>query len=246
MRKVKIVFDESHITHYGGLYLFHKFCKKLNLNYTLQHYLKLEKTNQKHQRAEYILILMYIIIAGIGRIENVQSLGYNGVVKKILGIDAFPNPTSIRRFLYKLSTKNIRQIVNVHTAIQRKIFKRIHPKTSIHLDIDGTVLTAYGKQQRTKIGFNPKRRGARSYLALLCFESDREFWYGSLKPGNASQIKGAPDAIRKCIAKLPYPIYRIRLRADSGFYGHKFIENFLETETIVYAIDALIRTRMIP
>jgi len=238
IKNIQISFTEKNITHFGGLFLIHKFCQKLKLKWLLQRYIKFHQRNQEYQTAEFILVLIYIMIAGIGRIENTKSLGYNGVIQKILGIKKFPHSTAIRRFLYRLTPDGIRQIVKVHNIIQGKIFCISHPKTSITLDIDGTVLTVFGKQQRTKVGFNPKRRGARSYMAMLCFESDREFWYGSLKSGNVSQVTVAPYIIKECLEKLPYPIYRIRIRGDKIFYSHKFIEDYLEQENICYTIEA--------
>jgi hypothetical protein len=212
----------------------------------LQLHVKFHHRNQEYQTAEFILILIYIIIVGIGRIENIKFLQTNGVFKKIIGLKKLPNPTAERRFLYRLSPKAIRQIVKVHNLIQGKIFRILHTKTSITFDIDGTVIVVYGKQQRTKVGYNPKRKGARSYIAMLCFESDREFWYGSLQSGNISQVKVAPHIIKRCLAKLPYPIYRIRGRFDAAFYDGKFIENFLEERNIVYTIETQITTPMIP
>ena len=243
IKNIQISFSKNNITRFGGLFLIHEFCKKFRLKWLLQRHIKFKHRNQEYQTAEFILILIYIIIAGIGRIEKAKHLGYNGVIKKILGIKQFPHPTAIRRFLYRLTPKVIRQIVKVHNIIQHKIFRMMHTKTSITLDIDGSVLIVFGKQQRTERGFCPKRKGARSYMAMLCFESDREFWYGSLMSGNISQVKVAPYIIKKCLKKLPYPIYRIRIRGDAIFYSHKFIEDFLDKENIGYTIEAQIRKR---
>jgi hypothetical protein len=246
LRIIHFSFSEKNITHYGGLFLIHSFCKKLKLKRYLQKYIKFQHQNQKYQTAEFILLLIYIIIAGIERIENTKYLGSNGVIKKILGLSNLPDPTAIRRFLYRLTPKAIRQIVQVHNLIQKKVFCILHTKTSIIFDIDGSVLTVFGKQSHTKIGFNPKRKGARSYMFMFCFESNREFWYGSLKHGNVSQVKVAPHIIKSCLDKLPYPIYRIRLRGDAVFYSHSFIEEFLEPEGIGYVIDVPMGKHMIP
>lgn len=242
IKNIQFSFGESNLTRFGGLFLIHSFCKKLKLKRCLQTYVKSHQRNQEYQTAEFILLLLYIIILGIARIENIRFLQTNGVFKKIIGIKKLPHPTVIRRFLYRLTPKTIRQIVKVHNLIQRKTFGILHTKTSITFDIDGTVLTVYGKQQKTKVGFNPKRKGARSYLGILCFESNREFWYGSLRPGNTSQVKVARHIIKGCLAKLPYPIYRIRVRADAAFYSHKFIEDYLEKNGLLYTIEGQVKS----
>lgn len=241
---IKISFGEKFLTHHGGLFIVHSFCKKLQLKWHLQNYVKFYQRNQEYQTAEFILILLYSIILGIGRIENIQSLETNGVFKRVTGLKKLPDSTAIRRFLYRLTPKAIRQIVKVHNIIQKKIFLILHTKTSVTFDIDGTVLTVYGNQQRAKVGYNPKKRGKKSYCLMLCFESNREFWYGSLKSGSISQVKVAPHIIKKCLEKLPYPIYRIRVRGDATFYDHKFIENYLEEKNIFYTIEAQIRGPM--
>lgn len=246
LKNIQITFVEDNITRYGGLYLLNSFCKKLNLKWYLQNYVKIHAAKQKYQTAEFLLILIYTSILGIKRIEDIKYLQTNGVTKKLIGIDRIPDNTAIRRFLYSLKPKAIRRIVRVHNLIQKKIFLKIHTQTSLTLDIDGTVLTVFGKQQRAKVGFNPKRRGARSYLAMLCFESNREFWYGSLYHGSVSQVKVAKHLIKKCLAKLPYPIYRIRVRLDAGFYSFDLIDNFLEPENIGYTIEAVVNSAMYP
>ena len=241
IKNIQFSFGNNDLTHFGGLFLIHAFCKKLKLKPCLQTYVKFNQQNQKYQTAEFIILLIYAIILGIDRIENIRYLQINGVFKKIMGIQKLPNTTAIRRFLYRLTPKTIRQIVKVHNLIQKRIFLLLHTKTSVTFGIDGTVLTVYGKQQRAKVGYNPKKRGKRSYCLMLCFESNREFWYGSLKSGNISQVKVAPYIIKECLLRLPYPIYRIRVRGDAIFYSHKFIEDFLETENIVYTIEAQIQ-----
>jgi hypothetical protein len=244
LRNIQFSFGESNLTHFGGLFLIHSFCKKLRLKPYLQMHVRLRQRNQEYQTAEFIMLLLYAAILGLGRIENIQSLQINGVFKKIMGIKKIPDPTAMRRFLYRLTPSAIRQIVRVHNLIQKKIFLTLHTKTSVTFDIDGTVLTVYGRQQRAKVGYNPKKRGRRSYCLMLCFESNREFWYGSLRPGNISQVRVSPGIIKKCLAKLPYPIYRVRIRGDSAFYSHTLIEDSLEKERIGYVIETPVKGQM--
>ncbi len=246
IKNLQFSFGENNLTHFGGLFIIHTFCKKLKLKWYLQTYVKSLQRNQEYQTAEFILLLIYTIILGIGRIENIRFLQINGVFKKTIGMKKLPDPTAIRRFLYRLTPKAIRQIVKVHNIIQKKIFLRLHTKTSVTFDIDGTVLTVYGNQQRAKVGYNPKKRGKKSYCLMLCFESNREFWYGSLKSGNISQVKVAKHIIKESLAKLPLPIYRIRVRLDAIFYSQKLIEEYLEEKTIDYTIEAQVKEPMLP
>jgi hypothetical protein len=58
-----------------------------------------------------------------------------------------------------------------------------------------------------------------------------------LRPGNVYTSSGSPEFLKECLGKIPPGIYRIRIRADSGFFDHKFIEP-LDQGSIGYVIVA--------
>jgi len=238
IRNFHISFGEKTITHYGGLFQIHKFCQKLKLKQLLQIYVRLPQQHVQYSAPELIIFILYYIIAGILRIENTRPLQFNGVFKKLLGVETFPNPTTIRRFLHQLPPKSIRQIVKVHNLLQEKLFLIHATETSVIFDLDPTAITVYGKQQRAKLGYNPKKKGKRCYSLMLCFESNhQEFWLGSLRSGNVNPIRSARAFLRECIDKLPKSVKRIRIRADSSFFAHEFT-NFLDDNGISYTIEA--------
>lgn len=241
IKKLQITFDETGLTHYGGMLLIRTFCKKLNLKWLLQSYVRFPQRSGGYHSSELITSLLYTIIAGISRINNTRSLQYNGAFQNLLGLKNFPDPSAFRRFLHRLSPKAIRQIVKVHNLLQKKIFYIPHKRTSLIFDLDATSLTVYGKHQKAKRGYNPKKQGRRCYCALLCFEANhRIFWHGSLHSGNISPVKISTHFLKICLRKIPYPIYRIRIRTDSGFYSRKFIEP-LDDKKIGYTIESQIR-----
>lgn len=244
IKKFQISFGEHAITHYGGLFLIHQFCQRIKVKWLLQKYIKEQTSLKNYPSAELILFILYYIIAGTFRIENTRSLQFNGVFKKLLGVETFPHATTIRRFLHQLSPKVIRQIVKVHSLLQKNLFFIHSSQTSVIFDLDPTALTVYGKQERAKIGYNPKKRGKRCYCLFLCFESNhQEFWLGSLRAGNIGPVKLARQITKECIAKLPKSVKRIRVRADSAFFDHRFIE-FLDDDGIGYTIEAKITKPM--
>jgi hypothetical protein len=56
-----------------------------------------------------------------------------------------------------------------------------------------------------------------------------------LRPGNVYISSGAPEFLKECLRKVPPGIYRVRVRGDSGFFDHKFIEP-LDQKGIGYVI----------
>ena len=85
-----------------------------------------------------------------------------------------------------------------------------------------------------------KTRTTFLYHPLFCFEAHlQEFWHASLRPGNVFTSTGAIPFIKVCLSKVPKTISRsrIRFRADSGFFNKKVIE-WLGQEGSGYVIVA--------
>jgi hypothetical protein len=245
LKRMRYLFNEMGLTHYGGMLLINSFCKKLGLKRLLQTYVKFPKRSGTYHPSELILALIYLIIAGIPRIHKSKSLQYNGSLPNLIGIKKFPDPATLRRFLHSVTPKEIRQIVHVHDLLRQKLFCLPRRQWSVVFDIDPTALTVYGKQKRARVGYNPKKRGRRCYSMFLCFEDHhQEFWHGSLMPGNVSAVIVGKHFLARCLAKIPEWVYRIRVRGDSSFYSHKFIQP-LDEQGIGYTFEVQVRGPMI-
>src|SRR6267143_3225090 len=225
-RKIRFSFDEPHLTHFGGMWLIQHFCKKLRFKKLLQEHVRFPQRTSQYRSSELILALVFAIIMGLRRINKTEVLQYNGAFLEMLGLERFPDQTTLRRFLKRLPPKAIRQIARLHDSLRAYLFPLPRNRTSLIFDLDSTVLIVYGHQEGARVGYNPKKRGRRSYHPLLCFEAGfHEFWHGSLRPGNAGASTGAVPFLKVCLAKVPssVPPRRIRFRMDAGFYGSRVI-----------------------
>ena len=233
-------FQESHLTHYGGMWLIQQFCQRLRLRYRLQRYVLVKQRPGDYRPEELFLALLFVIIMGLRRINRTQILQYNGTLLEMLGLDRFPDQTALRRFLKRLSPEDVRQLARLHDSLRQWLFEEPQPRHSLILDVDSVVLVVYGHAQGAVVGYNPKKRGRRSYHPLFCFESHwHEFWHGTLRPGNAGAATGAVAFLEACLAKVPGHIarQRIRFRMDSGFFGKPVVE-FLDGSGCGYIIVA--------
>lgn len=225
-QKVRFSFDETHITHFGGMWLIQRFCKRIGLKKRLQDYVRVTQRNQDYYPSEIILALIFAIIMGLRRINKTEILQYNGAFLEMLGLQRFPDQSTLRRFLKRLPPKSIRQLARLHDSLRAHLFALPKRRTTLVFDLDSVVVVIYGRAEGARIGYNPKKPGRRSYHPLLCFEAHfQEFWHGSLRPGNTVASTGAVAFLKVCLAKVPKEITRsrIRFRMDSGFYGSRII-----------------------
>jgi len=239
IRKLQISVDRHKLTHFGGFFLIHAFCKKLKIKWLLQNQIRFSRLHRSYHPIDLMLSIIYSLIIGIHRLSRTKILQGNGAFQQIVGLKTFPYASSLRRFLKAIDHKTIAGLNKVHDTLRMKMFCLPKPITSLTFDIDSSALTIYGKHiEEAKVGYNPHKKGAKSYHPLLCFEAHtKDYWHGVMRPGDAYTSRGILEFMQACLKKLPPYTYRLRVRADSGFYDHKFIE-FLEEKKIGYVIVA--------
>ena len=237
-RKLRISFGSPTLTHYGGVYLLHRFLSRVGFKRALGQSIRLGQRNNRYSVGEMLLALLYPMVLGLERIETTQLLRQNGVFQYLTGLASYPNASSLRRFLLRHAPAALPKLRALHDRFLRRFATRPGPLTRVIFDLDSTVLVVYGKQEQARIGYNPIKRGRPSYHPLLCFEGQsRDFWHGELRPGDVPSAAGVVDLLEACFAKIPQGARSIIVRADKGFYDHALVE-WLEARKAQFVIVA--------
>ncbi len=237
-RHVIVSFTGETLTHFGGIYLLQRFFKQVKLRKQLQRHVSFPQRNNRYSIAEELLSLIYAIALGLGRIEATHFLKQNGVFQYLTGLPAYPNATTLRRFLLRMAPLALPKLRKFHDKLLSVMILKPRPPTRIIFDLDSTVLVLYGKQEMALIGYNPKKRGRPSYHPLLCFNGmTKDFWHGELRPGNAHTAAGAIELLEASFAKIPPSVKRVFVRADKGFFDHK-AALYLESKKAFFVIVA--------
>jgi len=237
-RNLAIAFGAETLTHYGGVYLLHRFLSRIGFKNAVAMDVRLVQRNTRYSVGEMLLALLYPMILGLERIETTQLLRQNGVFQYLTGLHAYPNPSTRRRFLLRVAPTALPQLRTLHDRFLVRMTTRRHPPSRLIFDVDSTVLVLYGKQEHAKVGYNPIKRGRPSYHPLLCFEGQsKDCWHGELRPGDAHTASGARVLLATCFAKIPAGVRLTIIRADKGFYDHKLVE-WLEARRARFVIVA--------
>jgi len=234
-RKLRVAADGVGLTQFGGVALIEQFFQRVRLQGAFCRHVRFAQRNNRYSISESLKALLYPLVLGLGRIETTEPLRYNGVFQYLAGLPGYPEASSLRRFLERFARSGRNALVRLHDAWRAEMVGR--PAGPI-FDLDSTVLTVYGRQERAEVGYNPKKRGRPSYLPLLCFEgSTQDCWEGSYHSGNVHVSTVTIPLLERAFAKLPGAIPQVRVRADGAFFDHKIIE-FIEGKHAFYAIVA--------
>src|ERR1700680_2035676 len=237
-RNLRIACDHRGLTHFGGIYFFPEFLQVLRIRRFLTQNLDYSRRNQRYSLSAMVLALVYPLVLGLDRLETASFLRSNGTFQYLTGLQNFPDPQTLRRFLLQAPDSFLRQVHRVNDRLLQNFIHLPAHRSRLILDLDSSVVTVFGRQQKAEVGYNPRYRGKRSYNPLLCIEANSSyFWDAELRPGNAGTWDGSVELMATCFVNIPCDIRELRVRADAGF-GFNPVLEILEARATQYVVVA--------
>lgn len=237
-KNLKIAFTDKAQTHFGGIYFLHEFVRLLQLQDRMARTIKDARPRTRYTVSQMLLALVYPVILGLDRLEAAYFLRFNGIFQYLTGLPQFPNPTTLRRFLYQASPALRAQVTRLADRLTAGLLQYPHPRSRLLFDLDSTSLLVYGEHEGARRAYNPRRRGAKSYEPLICFEANSGlFWSGTQRPGGTVGAVEVLPFLEHCWAMMPRSIREVRVRGDATFYSDDTLI-WLEDRGAQYAIVA--------
>jgi len=220
-RNLRIACDHRGLTHFGGVYFFREFLQVLQFRNFLAHQLAYPRRNHRYSLSQMILALVYPLVLGLDRLETASFLRSNGTFQYLTGLQSFPDPQTLRRFLLHAPDSFLEQMHRMNDRLLQNFIHLPDHRSRLIFDLDSSVVTVFGHQERAAVGYNPRYRGKRSYNPLLCLEANSSYlWDTELRPGNAGTWDGSVELMATCFLNVPCDIRELRVRADAGFGFH--------------------------
>ncbi len=239
--EIKVDFSAKNISPFGGLGLFRKLVQKLGVEKALES-INPSQANENgkggYTVGEKIMSLIYGLVLDLERPADTEVLKRDKVFQAVIGYGSYPDQSIFSRFLRSFSVSGATEIGDKDVEMLLQVRHNFRDWSNLTFDMDSHVKTVYGNQQRAKVGYNPKKRGRKSYHPLFCFIGEtRDFLLGKFRSGNKNSISGAIELLRDCLRLVPKHIRQLYLRADSGFFSFDYL-SFLEKHWIKYAVVA--------
>jgi len=139
------------------------------------------------------------------------------VFQKIVHLGRLPSQSTVSRFLGKITVHKAQHLARINQVLMGYVCKGFRGMSEVTLDIDSHVIPVFGSQHRTRRGYNPKKRGRKSYHPLLCFVG--ETWDcigGLLRPGNCTNHH-VKEFLKEMLRRVSGEARR-RLRADKRLF----------------------------
>lgn len=227
-------FTDRKVTAWGGMRMFKEFLDRTEIRKILgESCLPWPVSNCGYNPVQVVESFWVCVWLGGVRFSHTAMVRFDDALKDIFGWRRIPCVSTYTRFFKKF---NRGCVDNVFGRINKWFFQQIPGKT-ITLDLDSSVLTRYGKQEGSLVGYNPRKPGRPSHHPLMAFIADmRMVAHSWLRSGNTGSANGAIIFLSETMDILGKHVIGL-LRADAGFFDGKFIDN-LENKTLEYIIAA--------
>ena len=254
-RQIKINFDGGDLSSDAGLLLIKEFISKIGIDKLLD---KTFKTNDPalfryHTDQKNLLQMIYMIIAGYFEDDASDELTNDPVFKSVLEKDVLASQPTVSRFFNRMDEDTLNQFLAIARVLRKKIYS-IQMPSAVILDLDSTLLDAYGRQEGRAFNFHYQSNG---YHPLVCYDGmTGDLIKVQLRDGTQYSCTGVVDFLQPILDEYQndYPAIRILLRGDSGFatpdlykqceengtsYVIRLKENGLLREKASYFVDEL-------
>jgi len=238
-------FTDKKLTNYGGLVVFSDFLlEKLGFREALTSELELELgPNRSYQDFQVFTLIIFGYLCGYKRLAHFEELSRDASVQTLLGLEGPINQNTLARRVKKAGYKQSVEFSRVSQALAGRVHGRYEnsPKQARLVDFDSTVKGVYGGQEGAAKGFNPSKKGQKSYHPLMAFDaSTKEVIHSWWRTGQAYTSNGADAFLIETCQRLADSTCGYVFRADSGFFGDSFLSS-IEAESQDYLVKVKLK-----
>jgi Transposase DDE domain. len=229
-------FTSKNLTKNAGLVNLGKFADKIGLQGILDKRLTIKRgATADYEMSKVIVMLMMGVLAGAKHMSHLVILKADVALRKLFGWDLFPDASTFGKLFKKFDMGHCHELSNAEAEARKRVWsKKWFPR--ITLDMDSTVIGVTGSQEGAEKGYNPKKKGQKSYHPLLCFIAETtECLHNWFRCGSAYTSNGVVEFMKECYDRIPQRVSQIFVRADSGFFDGNLLD-FLEDRHSEYLI----------
>ena len=235
-RDLPIAFVPQQLTSYGGLELLRRYLRQLDVPRRLQR--ACAGLGGDYSGARLGLLLMALLYVGARRLEHLQYLVGDPLVRRFAGLARMPTARTVSNWLRRFTQETLRPLMQLNQELVLDTLARLEvPRLT--LDIDGTVVRTGATVAWAFRGFNPHHRKDRSYYPLLAHVAQTgHILRVKNRPGNVHDSKQAAAFLRDLIDSVRSRLGRrlpLEFRMDAAFFQRDVLR-LLAARGCAYAI----------
>ena len=212
--------DRVSLTSFAGLVIFQRLFSRLAIKRELQTCFAHLRRSATYRVHDVVFWLIVHLLLGFRKLRDRDYYHDDPMAQRVLGLRRLPDVATISR---ALSAVDEESVAGYRTMSRNLVLDRLEAEqlARVTLDFDGSVLSTGRHAEGTAIGFNKKKKGARSYYPLFCTVAQTaQILDLHHRPGNVHDSNGAKPFIASCVEEVKerLPQAALETRVDSAFF----------------------------
>lgn len=175
--------------------------------------------------ARIVLILVTHLVLGYRHLRDTRYYRDDPLVLRILGLRVLPDVATLSRALASADDSAVDRLRELVRQLALDRLRGLSVKR-LTLDFDGSVQSTGRAAEGTAVGYNKKKKGARSYYPLFCTiaQTSQVFDFHH-RAGNVHDSNGATRFIARCVAEIAaaLPGVQLETRMDAAFFNEELL-----------------------
>src|SRR4029434_5774301 len=214
-----ITFVPQQLTSYGGLELLRRYVCRVEVPRRRQP--ACAALGGDYGGARLALLLLALPYVGARRLEHLQYLVGDPLVRRFAGLARVPTARTVGHSLRRFTQETLRPLIRLNQDLVLDTLARLDvPRLT--LDVDGTIVRTGATVAWAFRGFNPHHRKDRSYYPLLADVAQiGHILRVKNRPGNVHDSKRSAAFLRELIDGVRSRLGRrvpLEFRMDAAFF----------------------------
>jgi Transposase DDE domain group 1 len=163
-----LAFEDQRLTSVAGLIMYQIHFIRIGIKESLRSCFRHLRVSEIFGHHVIMLVLIVHLLLGYRKLREMEYYKDDPMVKRVLGLRRLPDVSTVSRALRCVDDTSIR---NVRQYCQSRVImwlKKV-PVYRVTLDFDGSVIVTMSRNtEGTAVGYNKRKKGARSYYPLFC------------------------------------------------------------------------------
>ncbi len=219
-------FEAQQLTSFSGLIIFQRLFTKLGLKARLWRCFRHLRGSEIYSHPVIVMMLIVHLLLGFRELRDARYYHDDEMVKRLLGLKHLPEVSTVSR---ALASADERSVENLRAENRHLVLERLGELglARVTVDFDGSVQSTGRHAEGTAVGFNKKKKGARSYYPLFgTIAQTGQALDVHHRPGNVHDSNGAKDFVLQCVGEIRAKLSKARIetRVDSAFFSEAIVD----------------------
>jgi hypothetical protein len=224
---LKIEFANQDITAFGGLELLRRYVALIELGRRVRTVFARYEVGGDYRAIDMILVIVVLILVGGRRLDHLNYICDDPLVKRFCGLLRLPRERSVSRWLKRFTHNSLRALLEINSQIVSEAIEK-QSLARLTIDVDGSVITTGATVAWAYRGFNPHHRKDPSYYPIFAHLAQTgHVLRVRNRPGNVHDSHGAVGFVRELIDDVRTRVgstLRLEFRMDGAFFHREIIE----------------------